>query len=150
MTALRPPETTPSFTAASLTPEGYDKARRLLMAARSILATAIKRIGPCGMAAVSGTIICPRLVGAIVSQQLSTKAAATIFARFLALFPEGEPLSAPAINRTERRGASRRRVERAEGSVIFATSAPASTDGRLDLGELETLPTRTSSAVSWP
>ena len=29
------------------------------------------------------------LVGAIVSQQLSTKAAATIFGRFLALFPDG-------------------------------------------------------------
>ena len=30
------------------------------------------------------------LVGAIVSQQLSTKAAATIFGRFVALFPDGQ------------------------------------------------------------
>ena len=37
------------------------------------------------------------LVGAIVSQQLSTKAAATIFGRFVALFPEGDIPDAAAI-----------------------------------------------------
>jgi DNA-3-methyladenine glycosylase II len=37
------------------------------------------------------------LVGAIVSQQLSTKAAATIFGRFVALFPENHIPDAAAI-----------------------------------------------------
>ena len=39
------------------------------------------------------------LVGAIVSQQLSTKAAATIFGSFVALFPDGRLPSAHAIPR---------------------------------------------------
>ena len=38
------------------------------------------------------------LIGAIVSQQLSTKAAATIFGRFVALFPDGAITSARAIS----------------------------------------------------
>src|SRR5581483_3804824 len=41
------------------------------------------------------------LVGAIVSQQLSTRAAATILGRVMALFPEGEIISAPGIARLE-------------------------------------------------
>src|SRR5436189_2934287 len=53
----------------------------------SVLAAAIKRIGPCGMAERQRKDHLTALVGAIVSQQLSTKAAATIFGRFVALFP---------------------------------------------------------------
>ena len=43
------------------------------------------------------------LMGAIVSQQLSTKAAATIFGRFVALFPDEEIPGAAAIARDRRR-----------------------------------------------
>ena len=51
---------------------------------------------------VSGTIICRALVGSIVSQQLSTKAAATIFGRFVALFPDGQFLSArPSLRKRD-------------------------------------------------
>ncbi len=52
-----------------------------------VLSALIKRIGPCGMAGRQRNDHLTALVGAIVSQQLSTKAAATIFGRFLALFP---------------------------------------------------------------
>ena len=52
-----------------------------------VLGAAIKRIGPCGMAERQRKDHLTALVGAIVSQQLSTKAAATIFGRFVALFP---------------------------------------------------------------
>src|SRR5436189_1319260 len=63
----------------------------------SVLAAAIKRIGPCGLAARQRKDHLTALVGAIVSQQLSTKAAATIFGRFAGLFPGAEIPAAPAI-----------------------------------------------------
>ena len=53
-----------------------------------ILGAAIKTIGACGMADRQRKDHLSALVGAIVSQQLSTKAAATIFGRFVALFPD--------------------------------------------------------------
>jgi DNA-3-methyladenine glycosylase II len=69
-----------------MTPSEYERARRLLMRRDPILREAIKRIGPCLMAERQRKDHLTALVGAIVSQQLSTKAAATIFGRFQALF----------------------------------------------------------------
>ena len=54
-----------------------------------VLGVAIKRIGPCALASRQRGDHMSALVSAIVSQQLSTKAAATIFGRFLALFAGG-------------------------------------------------------------
>src|SRR4051812_36160273 len=81
----------------SLTPDDYDRARRVLMRRDPVLGAAIKVIGPCLMAERQRKDHLTALAGSIVSQQLSTKAAATIFGRLLALFPEGAPLSASAI-----------------------------------------------------
>jgi DNA-3-methyladenine glycosylase II len=64
-----------------MTPTDYARARRLLMRRDPVLGAAIKRIGPCGMAERQRNDHLTALVGAIVSQQLSTKAAATIFGR---------------------------------------------------------------------
>jgi len=82
----------------SLTPEEYERARRLLMRRDPILGGVVKQIGPCGLAARQRNDHLTALIGAIVSQQLSTKAAATIFGRFVALFPGGEIPGAPAID----------------------------------------------------
>ena len=82
---------------APLTPEGYARARRVLMRRDPVLGAAIKRIGVCGMAERQRSDHLSALVGAIVSQQLSTKAAATIFGRFVSLFPEKQISSAAAI-----------------------------------------------------
>jgi DNA-3-methyladenine glycosylase II len=82
---------------APLTPEGYARARRVLMRRDPILGAAIKRIGVCGMAERQRSDHLSALVGAIVSQQLSTKAAATIFGRLVALFPEKQISTAAAI-----------------------------------------------------
>ena len=82
---------------SSLTPDGYAKARRHLMRRDPILGAAIKKIGACRMADRQRTDHLSALVGAIVSQQLSTKAAATIFGRFVALFPDGHITDAAAI-----------------------------------------------------
>jgi DNA-3-methyladenine glycosylase II len=82
---------------SSLTPDDYARARRTLMRRDPVLGAIIKTIGPCRMAERQRKDHLTALAGSIVSQQLSTKAAATIFGRFLALFPEGAPLSATAI-----------------------------------------------------
>jgi DNA-3-methyladenine glycosylase II len=54
-----------------------------------VLGAVIKKIGPCLMADRQRKDHLTALIGSIVSQQLSTKAAATIFGRFVALFPDG-------------------------------------------------------------
>ena len=81
----------------SLTPDGYARARRALMKRDPVLAAAIKEIGACGMADRQRKDHLSALVGSIVSQQLSTKAAATIYGRFVALFPEQRIPGADAI-----------------------------------------------------
>jgi DNA-3-methyladenine glycosylase II len=72
-----------------MTSGDYQKARRLLMRRDPVLASLIREIGPCGMAARQHSDHLTALVGSIVSQQLSGKAAATIFGRFRGLFPDG-------------------------------------------------------------
>src|ERR1051325_6353345 len=85
----------------SLTPEGYARATKLLARRDPVLGAAIERIGACGLADRQRKDHLTALVGSIVSPQLFTKAAATIFQRFLALFPDGEPLSAAGIDRQD-------------------------------------------------
>jgi DNA-3-methyladenine glycosylase II len=73
-----------------MTTTDYTKARRLLARRDPIIAALIKRHGPCGLADAQHEDAFIALVHAIVSQQLSTKAAATIARRFDALF-DGKP-----------------------------------------------------------
>ena len=123
----------------SLTPDGYARARRALMRRDPILGAAIKRIGPCGMAARQRSDHLSALVGAVVSQQLSTKAAATIFSRLLALFPGGTIAGAhqiTAIADPSLRGAG---LSGQKVGYLRDLAARVS-DGRLDLDELEQLP----------
>jgi DNA-3-methyladenine glycosylase II len=64
----------------------YGKARRLLVQRDPVLAGLINRYGRCGLAQAQHTDPFRALIRAIVSQQLSTKAADTISSRFEALF----------------------------------------------------------------
>lgn len=122
-----------------LTPDGYAKARRVLMRRDPILAEAIKRIGPCGMADRQRKDHLSALVGSIVSQQLSTKAAATIFGRFVALFPGAHIASADAIAAID--DATLRSVGFSGQKVSYLRDLSTRIiDGRLNLDELETLP----------
>ncbi len=73
-----------------MTTADYARVRRLLMRRDPILAVTIRRIGACGMASRLLTDHLTTLVRAIVGQQLSSKAAATIFGRLRALFPDGQ------------------------------------------------------------
>jgi DNA-3-methyladenine glycosylase II len=65
----------------------YTIARRHLIKADPKLGLIIKRVGPCQLHAVAPRDPFETLCRSIASQQLSTKAAATIFGRFCDLFP---------------------------------------------------------------
>src|SRR5476651_2539426 len=123
----------------ALDSDGYAKARRYLMRRDPILGAAIKSIGACGLADRQRKDHLSALVGSIVSQQLSTKAAATIFGRFLALFPDSHIPHAAAI------AAHSDEVLRSAGlsgqKVSYLRDLSARiVDGRLQLDELESLP----------
>jgi DNA-3-methyladenine glycosylase II len=77
-----------------LTPPDYARARRILLRRDPILAALIRRHGPCGLAAAQRADHFSALVRAITFQQLSTKAASTIYNRMAALMPEGAPTPA--------------------------------------------------------
>ena len=64
----------------------YTRARRLLSRRDPVLRDLMRTHGPCGLAARQHANPFKALVRAIVGQQLSAKAAATIFSRFEALF----------------------------------------------------------------
>lgn len=70
----------------------YQRARRHLMRTDPVLATVIRQVGRCGLADVPYLPPFMALAEAIASQQLSVKAADTIFNRFCALFgPDNIP-----------------------------------------------------------
>jgi DNA-3-methyladenine glycosylase II len=121
-----------------VSPEEYAKARRLLMRRDPVLGAVIRRIGPCGMAARQRGDHLSALVQSIASQQLSTKAAATIFGRVMALAPSGAIASAADIDamtdaQLRAAGLSGQKV-----SYLRDLSARLA-DGRLNLAELDAL-----------
>jgi DNA-3-methyladenine glycosylase II len=125
--------------APSLTPEGYEKARRLLMRRDLVLRSAIQKIGVCGMADRQRKDHLSALCGSIVSQQLSTKAAATIFGRLVALFPDNRIPDAAAI--AAQSDDALRSVGLSGQKVGYLRDLTARImDGRLQLDELEELP----------
>jgi DNA-3-methyladenine glycosylase II len=74
---------------AAMTSDDMARARRILMRRDPILARLVKQYGPCGIRTGRETDIFCGLLEAIVSQQLSTRAAATIYGRVRALMPDG-------------------------------------------------------------
>jgi len=121
-----------------MTPAEYQKARLFLMRRDPILGAAIRQIGACGLAARQRQDHLSALVGAIVSQQLSTKAAATIFGRFVALFPEGHIPNAQAMHALD--DSALRGVGFSGQKVGYLRDLCTRIgDGRLQLDELETL-----------
>src|SRR5438067_1905575 len=103
-----------------------------------ILAGAIHQIGACGLADRQRKDHLTALVGALVSQQLSTKAAATIFGRFAALFPDSSTPTAAGIAALD--DVALRAVGLSGQKVKYLRDLSARIlDGRLRLEELETL-----------
>jgi DNA-3-methyladenine glycosylase II len=122
----------------SLSPDGYARARRVLMRRDPVLAKAIKTIGPCLLAERQRRDHLSALCGAIVSQQLSTKAAATIFGRFQALFSDNTIPGPDAIAALD--DATLRGVGLSGQKVGYLRDLCARLgDGRLLLDELDAL-----------
>ena len=122
-----------------LTAADYPNAVRLIARRDPTLGALIRRIGPCGLPGRQRHDHLTALISAIVSQQLSTRAAATIFGRFVALFPDGVITEAAAIARFEDR--TLRGVGLSGQKVGYLRDLCARLqDGRLRLEELDALP----------
>ncbi|HEY7444445.1 MAG TPA: DNA-3-methyladenine glycosylase [Vicinamibacterales bacterium] len=86
---MKPQSARGSVTRRSMTPDDYARARRLLMRRDPRLRAVIAQHGRCGLADGQRDHGLQAMIESIVWQQLSGKAAATIYGRFLALFPTG-------------------------------------------------------------
>ena len=84
---------------AAMTPDDMARARRVLMKRDVVLKPIIKKYGACGIKPARDGDIFSGLVEAIVSQQLSTRAAATIYGRVRALIPGGADPTPEALER---------------------------------------------------
>jgi DNA-3-methyladenine glycosylase II len=124
-----------------MTPADLARARRHLRRADPILAEAMRRVGPCDMLARADSDLFEALVRAITSQQLSTKAADTIFGRVRSAAGDGTPgvplrpravLEVPP-ERLRACGLSGRKVEYVHGL------ARAVEDGALPLDHLRSM-----------
>jgi 3-methyladenine DNA glycosylase/8-oxoguanine DNA glycosylase len=117
----------------------YARARRHLMRADPVLGAIVKRKGACGLAARSDESRFRSLLRALVSQQLSVKAAATIFSRVLALLPGDEACPRPEailqLSPETLRGAG---LSRQKASYLHDLSARV-VAGTLRLDELDRL-----------
>src|ERR1044072_4129455 len=87
----RIPDLGSRYDRGSVTPQDYAKARRLLLRRDPVLAALIRKHGECGLARAQRADHFSALVRAITGQQLSTKAAATIYGRLVSLMPGGVP-----------------------------------------------------------
>lgn len=83
---IRPAGRTPPV---AMTPADYERAQRLLRRRDPIIGAIITRHGRCGLADGQRDHGLRAMLESIVWQQLSGRAAATIFTRFVALFPSG-------------------------------------------------------------
>jgi DNA-3-methyladenine glycosylase II len=113
----------------------YAKARRVLMRRDPVMRELMRRHGACGLVDAQHTDPYKALVHAIVSQQLSTKAAATIARRFEELFGGTFPTPAQVLGMPPER---LRAVGLSGMKVSFVRDlAQRVEDGTLHLGNLE-------------
>ncbi len=122
--------------ARALTEAEFERARRTLMRRDPRLGAVIKRVGRCGLPDHRGLEPFAGLVKVIASQQLSGKAAETIFGRVVALAggPDAmTPDRVMALDATALRGAG---LSRPKISYLYDL-ADHVRDGRLDLHALD-------------
>lgn len=126
-------------TPRALTPDDYRRARRHLLRVDPVLGAVVRAVGPCLLAERQRADHLTALVSAIVSQQLSTQAAATIFKRFLALFPGHMIPHAAAIGSFD--DTTLRSVGLSGQKIGYLRDLCSRIDdGRLRLDDLELLP----------
>jgi len=120
----------------ALTADEFARARRALMRRDPRLATLIKRVGPCLLPDARTRHPFAALVRALIAQQLSGKAAATIHDRVVALVggvDRLEPAALLALTAEKLRAAG---LSRQKISYLHDLSQHVA-DGRLDLSALE-------------
>ncbi len=119
-------------------PPDYTIAKKHLSKADPKLSLVIKRVGPCRLHAVAPRDPFEALCMSIASQQLSTKAAATIFGRFCDLFPDRKPTPERVMTLTDEEiraaGFSRPKISFIRDLALHVL------DGRLDLTGLKKHP----------
>jgi DNA-3-methyladenine glycosylase II len=123
----------------ALSDAGYARARRALMRRDPKLAALIKRVGPCRLAESRARAPFASLVRAILSQQLSGKAADTIHGRVVALLGGAEHLVPAAMLALDIEALRAAGVSRPKIAYLRDLSTHVH-EGRLDLVALETLP----------
>ena len=122
--------------ARALTEQEFERARRALMRRDKRLGVLIKRVGRCGLPDSRGHDPFAGLVRVILSQQLSGKAASTIFGRVVSLTGGLETMTPTALRAVEAialRGAG---VSGPKAKYLHDL-AERSLDGRLDLHALD-------------
>lgn len=116
----------------------YTIARRHLMKVDPTLNPIIKRVGPCALHTAAPRDPFEALCMSIASQQLSVKAAATIFGRFCDLFPSRKPTPQRVMTLSDDQI---RAVGYSRPKVSFLKDLAARVlDGRLDLKGLKKHP----------
>ena len=114
----------------------YARARRLLARRDPVIAGLMRRHGDCGLETAQRSDHFRALIHAIIAQQLSTKAAATIEARFAAIF-DGSPSPAAIARVSDEQlrsvGLSSQKLRYLRDLCVHVL------DGSLDLDSLEDL-----------
>jgi DNA-3-methyladenine glycosylase II len=122
----------------TISPALLKRAEAHLATADPVMAGIIAGVGRCGLARSRRADPFTAIVEAIVWQQLSTRAAATIYTRFLGLFPSDRPPSPAAVLAVEQlalRGAGLSRAK-----VLYLRDLAARViDGSLPLDSLDAL-----------
>lgn len=120
-----------------LQPDDYAAAVRLLSRRDPVLRALIRAHGPCGLATRAPEEPFVTAAKAIVSQQLSAKAAETIFGRVIALMP-GRVLTPEHLNAAAEDGLRAAGLSRAKASYLRDLASRV-LDGRLHLGRFDTM-----------
>ena len=120
-----------------MTASDYAKARRVLARRDPVIRDLMRRFGECGLARAQRTDPFHALLHAIIAQQLSTRAAATIEARFAALFvgrPTAAAIAATPDDRLRAVGISPQKLG------YIRDLCARTVDGSLALDDLKGLP----------
>jgi DNA-3-methyladenine glycosylase II len=127
-----------------ITAEELPRARRFLMRRDPVLRAIIKRHGQCGLPIARDPDIYGGLIRSIISQQLSTKAAATIYGRFRALLPDsGGPTPQAVFSFSEEAlrgvGLSRQKISYLRDLSLKMLEGSLQTDSLSSLGDEEVI-----------
>jgi DNA-3-methyladenine glycosylase II len=120
-----------------LTAQRIRRAEDHLRANDPVMASIIKQVGRCGLGRSKREDPFIAIIEAIVWQQLSTRAAATIYARFLKLFPGGRPTPAAILAASDE---NMRAAGLSRGKIAYLRDlATKVLDGTVHLESLETM-----------